>query len=135
MKDLRNFLEELESSSPKEVYRIREPVNPEYEVTAYWELLKTRGNPVLFFEKVKGSSFSLVANVFGSKARIARSVGIAESEFFDTWAQRIASPIDPCAVPGGPVKEVKRIGSDVDLGKLPIPKHFVEDGEDTLPQA
>ena len=128
MKDLRNFLEELESSSPKEVYRIREPVNPEYEVTAYWELLKTRGNPVLFFEKVKGSSFSLVANVFGSKARIARSVGIAESEFFDTWAQRIASPIDPCAVPGGPVKEVKRIGSDVDLGKLPIPKHFVEDG-------
>ena len=128
MKDLRNFLGELESAAPEDVYRIRERVNPEYEVTAYWELLRNRGNPVLFFEKVEGSSFSLVANVFGSKARIARAIGCAEDEFFDTWAQRIANPKDPCVVSEGPVKQVKRIGSDVDLRKLPVPKHFAEDG-------
>jgi UbiD family decarboxylase len=128
MKDLRDFLEELERGSPREFCRIHESVNPEYEVTAYWQLLKDRGNPVLFFEKVTGSSFSLVANVFGSRARIARAIGCDEGEFFDTWARRITSPVDPIIVSGGPVKEVRRIGNEVDLSKLPIPRHFMEDG-------
>ena len=127
MKDLRDFLEELERDSSNEFFRIHESVNPEYEVTAYWQLLKDRGNPVLFFERVAGSNFPLVANIFGTKARIARTLGCDEHELFDTWARRIVSPRDPTVVSSGPVKEVSRIGNDVDLAKLPIPKHFTED--------
>ena len=128
MKDLRDFLRELELDSPEELYRVRESVNAECEVTAYWQLLKDRGNPVLFFEKIAGSDFPLVTNIFGSKARIARAMGCSQEELFDSWARRIAAPREPTLVSSGPVKEVRRIGSDVDLAKLPIPKHFNEDG-------
>jgi 2,5-furandicarboxylate decarboxylase 1 len=128
MKDLRNFLDDLEKSSPNEFCRIRDQVNPEYEVTAYWQLLKERGNPVLFFENVVGTNFSLVANVFGSRNRIARAVGCAENKFFETWAERTSKPLDPTIVSQGPVQDIQKSGSDIDLTKFPIPRHFAEDG-------
>ncbi len=58
-KDLRGFLTEYERENPKEFCRIKREVDPEYEVAGILtKLEELRKLPILFYERVKGSSFS-----------------------------------------------------------------------------
>ncbi|BAJ50246.1 3-octaprenyl-4-hydroxybenzoate carboxy-lyase [Candidatus Caldarchaeum subterraneum] len=128
MKDLRQYLEDLRQNFPEEFVKISEQVSLEYEITAVWKMFERKGNPVLFFEKVQGCDMPVVANVFGSRARVARMIGADMWNFYDKWLEKTSVIVEPEYVSTGPVKEVKHLSSEVDLGTLPALKFFVEDG-------
>ncbi|MEM0383246.1 MAG: UbiD family decarboxylase [Candidatus Caldarchaeum sp.] len=127
MKDLRDFLRDLKEQHPEEFVEIDEPVSTEYEVTAYWQMYSRLGNPVLFFRKVRGYDMPVVANVFGSRRRVARVIGADEEGFYDKWCEKLRRVVEPEVVNDGSVKEVRQAGDEVDLTSFPIQKFFKED--------
>src|SRR5919205_624861 len=72
-RNLRSFLEQLR--------RERDLVHVEAEVDPYLELAEVhrrvieRGGPALFFERVKGSPYPVVTNLFGTVRRIDLAFG------------------------------------------------------------
>lgn len=72
-RDLRSFLSHLESC--RELVRIRAEVDPRLEVSEITQRVIKRGGPALLFERVRGSDFPLVTNLFGSLRRIEIALG------------------------------------------------------------
>lgn len=133
--DLRSFLTRFERDHPKEVVRIRDQVALDYEATAIAFEFEKLGSPILIFENVKGSRFPVLMNMFGTRSRFAAALGVPESELIERWANTDAVPIEPRMVEGGPIKDVVLTGEQLDLGYLPIMRHFVEDGGPYLTNA
>ncbi len=134
MRSLRSYLEKLDEVVPDQLVRVEEEVDWCYEVMAYVaEMEKTRGNPVLLFENVKGYSIPLLVNLFGNVNRMnlairgAPQVHKSRLEFYDAWNRSIEREVPPVYVSSGPVK-VSHRGGDVDLALLPIPKFYEQDG-------
>ncbi len=120
-KDLRGFLAEYERENPREFCRVKKEVDPRYEVAAILtKLEEARKLPILFYEKVKGSAFPVVTNVYSTKKKIASSIGIDPNMFRDTYIEAVENPVPPKIVSDGPVME-ERVGEgDVDLRALPM---------------
>ena len=127
--DLRTFLRELEAADPAALVRIREPVALDYDATAIaFEFARQGRSPAILFENVRGSKFPVLMNLFGNRARYAFALGVKERELARKWGAGGAGPLAPELVERGPVLDVVRRGAEVDLGALPIMRHFVEDG-------
>jgi len=128
LEDLRHYLRETREHNPYEFYEIGETIDPEYEATAWWHELSKVNNPILFFKSIKGYDMPVVANIFGTLGRVARMIGAEPGNIYDVWMEKISNTINPVFVDDGPVKEVKYIGSDLNVFKLPVLKFFSEDG-------
>jgi UbiD family decarboxylase len=129
MTGLRTFLQELESTSPQEIWRIRDEIDPGYDIAALVLELERRGErPVLWLERVRGSRFPVVTNVFADRRRYARALGVGAESLAAEWVARGDRRIAPVLRETGPVRDVVVTGADVDLGALPIIRHFAEDG-------
>ncbi len=72
-KDLRDFIKKLEAEG--ELKRISMVVDPNLEITEICDRTLRAGGPALLFEKVKGSEFPLLANLFGTPHRVAMGMG------------------------------------------------------------
>ncbi len=72
-KDLRDFIKQLEAKG--ELKRISMTVDPNLEITEICDRTLRAGGPALLFEKVKGSDFPLLANLFGTPRRVAMGMG------------------------------------------------------------
>ncbi len=128
MNTLGAFLEELLSKSPDEIWRIRDEIEPGYDIAALVLELERRGeHPVLWLERVRGSRFPLVTNLFADRRRYARALGVAPESLHEEWVARGERRIAPAVRTTGPVRDVVLTGSDVDLGIFPIVRHFSED--------
>jgi UbiD family decarboxylase len=126
--DLREFLNAYESAYPHDVWRVEEPVSLEFDLTARVLELERRGaSPILVFENLMGHPGTLVANLFASRERIATMLGTDLADLRDTWRRRTEQLVPPVWVEDGPVHDEVRVGADVDLGALSIPKHFQDD--------
>ncbi|WP_119462314.1 UbiD family decarboxylase [Rhodospirillaceae bacterium SYSU D60014] len=135
-RDLRSFLAEFEAVYPSEVLRIADPIDLDYEATAIALELERHGrSPVLWFENVRNSGFPVLMNLYGRRNRFAFALGLEEDRLIETWASVDASPIAPTVVETGPVLDVVATGAEVDLARLPIMRHFVEDGGSYLTNA
>jgi len=66
--DLRSFIKYLETNG--ELIRITQQVDPDQEVTVIQHKVMDRKGPALLFENVKGSHYSIVSNLFGTKKRV-----------------------------------------------------------------
>ncbi|MFQ5693504.1 MAG: UbiD family decarboxylase [Nitrospinota bacterium] len=123
-KDLREFIEFLEERHPGEVIRIREAVDPVFELAGIRSRLEKAGrDAVVIFERVKGSDVPLVGNVHGAVRRLQLALGIDGGDlrgFLQEYGERESRPVEPRRVKTGPVKEVILRGEDVDLDLLPI---------------
>lgn len=129
IRDLRSFLDALEADDPASVLRIPEPVGLDFDVTAVAMELERQGRaPVIRFDRVGDSPFPVVTNLFGSRARYARALGVAEDDLIETWATLGEKTIEPVVLDTGPVLDMVLTGDDVDLSYLPILNHFAEDG-------
>lgn len=128
-RSLRDFLEALAEAEPDSILRIKEPVALDYDMTAIAMELERRGqSPVLWFEKVGDSPFPVVANIFGNRRRFAFAAGVPESELLDAWGRLGDKLFKPELVTRGPILDNVLTGAEVDLNRLPIPRHFAEDG-------
>ncbi len=88
------------------------------------------GPRAVLFEKVKGHTQPVFTGLYWSREllgalfrRDERSLPAYVSDCIKRWQQR---PMDPVVVKNGPVLEVSE--SEVDLRKLPIPVHALDDG-------
>lgn len=140
--DLRDFIAQLERTG--ELKRISAPVSPYLEMTALCDRVLRAGGPALLFEQPTGHSIPVLANLFGTPARVARAMGVADFSELRQLGEALAALKDP-SVPTGlrdvgavggvlkqlwhmmprtvssaPCQDVVREGEDVDLARLPI---------------
>src|SRR5690242_2481533 len=126
MKDLRSFLAEVERAQGP-VHEIETVVDPDRELAAIVRLLEDRDNPITYFRDVAGSALPVIAGVHGTRARIALGLGTSVTAAVDTFIERLGRGVAPVLCQDGPVRAVRHLGDDVDLGLLPIPTHAEKD--------
>jgi 2,5-furandicarboxylate decarboxylase 1 len=129
MQSLRAFLDELHAKAPEEIWRIRDEIEPGYDIAALVLELERRGErPVLWLERVRGSRFPVITNLFADRRRYARALGVGVESLAGEWVARGDRRIPPVLRPTGPIRDVVVTGAEVDLATLPIIRHFSEDG-------
>jgi 4-hydroxy-3-polyprenylbenzoate decarboxylase len=147
--DLREFLAHLETQG--ELKRIGVEVDPHLEITEICDRTLRAGGPALLFEKVKGSRFPVLANLFGTPQRVALGMGEASVSALrevglllaalrepeppkgmrDAWEKlpiyKKVLDMAPREKKGAPCQEEVLEGEKVDLSQLPIQTCWPED--------
>ena len=124
----RDFLSRLEATG--ELLRIPDQVDPKYEVCAFCRHSADDDGPALLFEDLKGYSMPALANLYGTRRRIAMALGIELEDMVPVIEERLRKRIAPVLIDrkDAPSKEVVWTGSDVDLSRVPFPLWNVGDG-------
>ncbi len=123
-RDMRSCLELFESAN--RLLTAQREVDPRFEIPAVMKAAEKAGKAVLF-QKVKGSRFRVINNLFGSRDMLALLFETRPERVVNEWIDRVKHPIEPEVVSSGPVKEVIQRGPDVDLDALPIVTHCSKD--------
>ena len=140
--DLREFLAQLEARG--ELRRISVEVDPRLEMTEISDRVLRAAGPALLFERPKGHDMPVLCNLFGSVARVAAAMGVADARALrdvgkllaylkepeppqglrDLWDKfpllRQVLNMAPKERASAPCREVVWEGADVDLSRLPV---------------
>jgi 4-hydroxy-3-polyprenylbenzoate decarboxylase len=141
-RDLRDFLSQLEAQG--ELKRIALEVDPRLEITELCDRVLKREGPALLFERPKGHTVPVLANLFGTTRRVALGMGrenlaqlrelgellayLKEPDpptgLREAWEKlpllkRIVS-MAPKTITRAPCQEVVLEGDDIDLARYPI---------------
>jgi 4-hydroxy-3-polyprenylbenzoate decarboxylase len=140
--DLRDFLAQLERAG--ELRRVAEPLSPHLEMTAVCDRVLRAGGPALLFERPIGHSMPVLGNLFGTTARVALAMGVADLRELRPFGEALAALKEPEAPKGfkemmgltgllktlwnmaprevrsAPCQEVVWEGADVDVARLPV---------------
>jgi 2,5-furandicarboxylate decarboxylase 1 len=117
---LRDFIEQARQAGV--LVEIRREVNPHLELARVAASLD--GRPVLFHH-VTGSKFPVIVGAGSAREYYARALGVSDDRLLHTLASALEHPRPPETVESGPCQQV--IGSDVNLGCLPILVHLPTD--------
>ena len=141
-RDLREFLSQLEAVG--ELKRVAAEVDPRFEITEICDRVLQREGPALLFEHPKGHSVPLLANLFGTAARVARGMGretiaglrelgellayLKEPDpprgLRDAWEKlplvKSIIAMAPRTIARAPCQSVVLAGGEVDLARFPI---------------
>ncbi len=123
--DPRDFCAHLEERG--ELIRIRDEVDPAYEVGAYIRKTSDQQGPALLFENVKGHDMCMVGGIFASRRRVLLALAYDREDIYERFGHGIANPVPNRLVDTGPCKDVILKGDEVDLGRLPIPIYSEQD--------
>ena len=108
----------------KELVDIKQPVDSRHIAT-----LVDQADKALLFHNVIGYKMPVVSGIIRSQKRAIMSMGCETYPEIEFRLERgIEHPIAPKYVEKTPVKEVIRLGKDVDLFSLPIPMFSIYDG-------
>ena len=148
-KDLREFIAQLEAQG--ELKRVPVEVDPYLEITEICDRTLKAGGPALLFEKVKGSRFPVLANLFGTPRRVAMGMGeesvsalrevgrllayLKEPDppkgMKDAWDKlpvfRKVLDMAPKSLRRAPCQTHVMEGAEVDLSQLPVQTCWPED--------
>lgn len=92
-RDLREFIDRLGKEG--ELIRIKEELNPEFEVSAILRELGTKQSPAALFENVKGYKVPIVGNLLGSWKRIALALEADADTLLDDYQRKLSKRIPP----------------------------------------
>lgn len=123
-RDLRFCLEVFKSKD--RLLTIKREVDPRFELPAVMKAGEKLGKAILF-ERTRGSKFRVINNVFGSREMLAHLFETEPKRVVNEWIDRALSPIEPVVVSSGPVKEVVKKHTEVDLTEFPIVTHCSKD--------
>jgi UbiD family decarboxylase len=126
MLDIREFLAGLEAEG--DLVRIRDTVSPQYDIVALTRQASDQDGPALLFESVQGSQFPVLSGLFGARRRVAKALGVPDAELFRRYMEREGKLIEPRMAAKSACQEVVWKGEEVDIGKLPIVRHYEKDG-------
>jgi 4-hydroxy-3-polyprenylbenzoate decarboxylase len=136
---LRDFLRFLQQKN--DLKTITYPIDPHLEVTELSRRVLLKEGPALLFPKPKGYRYPLLTNLFGSTARIAHALGLADKKALRALGEELAFLREPSppkkikdALPlvstffnlhlkkrsAPDFDEERLIGKAVDLGRMPI---------------
>jgi 2,5-furandicarboxylate decarboxylase 1 len=126
-KDLRSFLAELKAARPDDLVTITAEVDPNQEATALVRNLEARGlDPVVYFERVRGSTVPVLTNMHASPARLALALGTTVENLNSTYARRLEQLVPPVLLTNAPVQENVITGADIDLVQWPLLTPFAD---------
>jgi 4-hydroxy-3-polyprenylbenzoate decarboxylase len=143
---LRDFMKTLETQGL--LKRVSAPVSPHLEMTEIGTRLIAQKGPAVLFEnpvRPDGTSYAMpvLANLFGTVERVAMGLGRKPHELREIgetlaflrqpeppggWREAVelmplvkaVLAMSPKTVRAAPCQEIVRLGSDIDLGQLPI---------------
>jgi UbiD family decarboxylase len=119
-KDLRGYL----ATNDDLVTRITKPVR----LSDIGALSAQSDLPILFESVIERPGYRICDMLVRNRTTQARALGVPQSQYIKTLAYRLRQPPRRLIeVKTGPVKEVKWLGKDADLSKLPIPIHKERD--------
>jgi UbiD family decarboxylase len=118
---LREFLAALENDG--ELHRVRRPVDAHFEIAAV--LMERQNGKAHRFETVRGHAIPVVGNVFNSRERLARALGVDRAKLHEFVLAALTKPVAPVMHQGAaPAQEVVH-EEPVDLVRLlPVPTWF-----------
>jgi 4-hydroxy-3-polyprenylbenzoate decarboxylase len=143
--DLRDFIFQLERLG--QLKRISVEVDPHLEMTEICDRVLRAGGPAILFERPKGHSVPVLANLFGTPQRVALGMGVSGDDWQgalrevgkllaflkepeppkglkDAWDKlpvfRQVLNMSPKVVSSAPCQQVVKEGKEVDLASLPI---------------
>jgi 4-hydroxy-3-polyprenylbenzoate decarboxylase len=140
--DLRSFLARLETLG--ELKRISTEVDPHLEITEICDRVLKAGGPALLFERPKGHSIPVLANLFGTARRVALAMGRESVEALRDLGQLLAYlkepeppkglrdaweklpllkqvwTMEPRTLRSAPSQETVKQAGEIDLATLPI---------------
>jgi UbiD family decarboxylase len=116
--NMREFVDVLDKKGL--LVKIKRPVDVKYEASTIMRMLD--GKPILF-EKVKGFSTPVVANISSSRELVAMGLGIKPNEIIGKLADAIDHPKEPKIIGA---KGYEEVGAD--LTKIPILTYYPTDG-------
>ncbi|MDR2240550.1 MAG: UbiD family decarboxylase [Zoogloeaceae bacterium] len=121
--DLRSFLDDLAD----DLIRVREPLDPRFEIAALLAEVQKSGKAVLF-EGVKGRPGQRVAgNLLASRRLAARALGVSEDNLIATYTARSAQRVPPVLAKEAPAQTVvHRDPADI-AALLPLLTHYEKD--------
>ncbi len=111
-KNFQVFIHHLDKHG--ELARIKTEVSTDLEISEITDRISKKYGKALFFENVKGSSFPVVTNAFGSFKRIEMAFGRSA----DDLAKKIEELFKP-QVPEGIASKIKLIPKLIELAKTP----------------
>ncbi len=136
---LADFLETLAQAG--ELLRIDEPVDTNLRLSEFVRQRAESNRSALLFASPGGSHVPVLANLLASEARICRALDATaldevasrvarplESHAAANWFERLKGSAQPAAIQTASPREVRsaacqqiiRLGSDIDLGELPL---------------
>lgn len=124
--DLRSFMQVLEENG--QLVTIHKTVSRELEIGSVLATLESANLGAGYMKSVEGSEFAVVGNMLGSMDRIALALGCEKNVITDFLGKCLDNPIPPVEVTNAPCQQNVMRGEDVDLFKLPIPRHAPKDG-------
>ena len=132
MNGLNAFINTLDELG--ELRKIQVPVDPRYEIPAVLDHLCGIDAPAILFENVKGHAMPLVANLLGTKRRLALALGIDEGDLVEQLLPNLDKTISPFNL----TEESERIVFSLDKTNaireiLPVLTHYSKDSGPTLP--
>lgn len=124
--DLRSFMDILRENG--ELVEIHRPVKTEFEIGNVLSSMESANMGATLMTAVEGSEFPLVGNLLSTMARIGLALGCEKNRTNDFLGECLDHPIKPVVVQEASCQENILLGEDVDLSKLPIPRHAPKDG-------
>ena len=127
MHDFRGLIRILEERG--ELYRISRSVEPRFEMPAVMEQIEQQRKGFIF-ENVKGAKFPVIGGVLNRMECYGWALGSRSGDPFtaqdldDRFEKAKANRIAPRRFPAGPLKEVVRTGSEINLADIPVPTVF-----------
>lgn len=121
------FLASLEGTG--DLLRIAEPLPADYGVAALARRTSDREGPALLCASVGTSGFPVLTGLFAAQRRVAAALGVAPAELFTAYREREERPLPPVMAGGAaPCQDIVWRAGDIDLGRLPIVRHYERDG-------
>jgi 4-hydroxy-3-polyprenylbenzoate decarboxylase len=142
-RDLRDFIAQMQSLG--ELKRVAAEVDPRLEMTEICDRVLRAGGPALLFEKPRGHTMPVLANLFGTTRRVALGMGADSTDALRDIGRLLANlrepeppqgmrdaldkigmlksalwDMRPKERGGAPCQEIVWEGRDVDLARLPI---------------
>jgi UbiD family decarboxylase len=95
MHDLKSFSELIEGKE-EHLVKVRKEVDPKFEACAVVQKLASLNrHPAVYYEKIKGSRFPAIRNLFVSSERVALSFGTTGQELNQVLRERELKPVEP----------------------------------------
>ncbi len=108
---MRDYLTRLEAGGQMRV--VEREVDPRFELAAVTQRSQRESDLPLLFQRVRGSAFPVVTNVYGSRRRLCELIGSADGRFCRRWTDLLgAAPPATTVVEAGDLVEGR-------LGDLP----------------
>ncbi len=135
--DLHDWWTAYRAAHPDDVFTIDAELDADQDVTAVCVELDRAGRaPVVWAPRVAGLGVAVLTNVFASRPRIARILGVpdqaadgagADAALHAAVRAGVAGRVAPRIVADGPVLGCVASGADVDVATVPMLRHFAED--------